>query len=202
MTTRLQHQIEFILEIDKLKQVLRRSHLISGERLENSAEHSWHIAVMAMLLAEHANEPVDLLRVIKMLLIHDIVEIDAGDTYVYDQEATAFKAERERQAAGRLFGMLPEEQEQEFHQLWAEFEARATPEAKFANALDRLIPLLHSYHNRGRNWRTNAVIRDQVFNLNRSIDDGSRDLWAFAQSIIDDAVAQGYLSVTQDLPSS
>jgi putative hydrolase of HD superfamily len=192
-STRLAQQIQFIVEIDKLKQIIRRSYLIGGERLENSAEHSWHIAVMAMLLAEYAPAPVDLLRVIKMLLVHDIVEIDAGDTYVYDQASLVSQAERERQAAERLFGLLPEDQAREFDQLRLEFEARQTPEAKFARAMDRLMPLLHNYHSQGKSWQENGIKQAQVLALTGIVADGSDELWQFARSLIEDAVGKGYL---------
>src|SRR5690554_5148412 len=136
--------MEFILEIDKLKQIYRQTLVTDGSRRENDAEHSWHLALMAMVLAEHAAQLVDLLRVIKMVLIHDLVEIDAGDTFCYDGPAHNDKEEREYQAAQRLFSMLPEDQEQEFWQLWREFEAVETADAKFANALDRLQPMLNN----------------------------------------------------------
>jgi len=161
-TDRLTQQIRFIAEIDKLKSVLRQSILVSGERQENSAEHSWHVATMAILLAEHAGEPVDVGRVIKMLLVHDIVEVDAGDTYCYDDEAVLGQADREQEAADRLFGMLPADQAAELHALRQEFDGRSTPEARFAAALDRLMPLLHNYHSQGKSWQEHHVTRGQV----------------------------------------
>jgi len=190
---RLQQQIQFLVEIDKLKHIIRRSPLIGEKRLENSAEHSWHVTMLAFVLLEHSNEALDLLRVIKMLLIHDIVEIDAGDTFLYDPTANQDKLEREEEAAQRIFGLLPEDQAQEMHRLWAEFEAKETPEAKFAAALDRLMPLLHSYNAQGRNWQQHGVKADQVYNHNRSIGNGSDTLWTYAQTIINEALAQGYL---------
>jgi putative hydrolase of HD superfamily len=150
---RLTQQIEFILEIDKLKQIIRRSYIISGERRENTAEHSWHLAILALILAEHANEPVDLLRVLKMVLVHDIVEIDAGDTFLFDTVGTLDKAEREQLAADRLFGLLPADQSSELRQLWQEFEPREPPESHFATALYRLIPLMLNYQCGGRTWQ-------------------------------------------------
>ncbi len=131
---RLKRQIQFILEIDKLKDVVRRSYLIGADRKENSAEHSWHLAVMALLVAEHANETVNLHRVVRMALVHDIVEVDSGDTYCYDREGEELRVARERQAADRLFGMLPDDQAEEFRGLWEEFEARQSPDARFAAA--------------------------------------------------------------------
>ncbi len=190
---RLTRQFAFILEIDKLKSILRRSYLVNGTRRENSAEHSWHLAVMAMVLAEHANAPVDALRVLKMLLVHDIVEVDADDTYCYDEVGALDKAAREQSAADRIFALLPPDQEEEMRGLWDEFEARATPEAQFAAALDRLMPMLHNYHTQGRSWRENGVVSRQVLAHNAHIADGSEDLWRFAQLFIKEAVTKGYL---------
>ncbi len=191
---RLRHQIEFVLEIDKLKSVLRQSYLLSGKRRENSAEHCWHTAVMALVLAEHAREPVDVLRAACLLLVHDIVEIDAGDTYCYDDEAAADKAEREQAAADRLFGMLPADQVGELRRLWDEFEAGATREARFARALDRLMPLLHNYHTQGRSWKEHGITSAQVLEHNAEVSAGSEDLWRFVQELVEDAVAKGYLA--------
>jgi putative hydrolase of HD superfamily len=193
-TERLHRQIEFILEIDKLKSILRRSYLINDPRLENSAEHSWHLAVMAMLLAEHANTEVNLLQVLKMLLVHDVVEIDAGDTFCYDVAGNDTKAAREILAARRLFGLLPDDQRQEMHGLWEEFEARQTPEARFAAALDRLMPLLHNYHTQGRSWREHGVTQMQVLERNAHMDEGSETLWAYIEAMIEEASAKGYLA--------
>ena len=195
-TDRLSRQIEFILEIDKLKSILRRSYLVHDPRRENSAEHSWHLAVLAMLLAEHANAEVNLLRVLKMLLVHDIVEIDAGDTFCYDTVGNETKAERETLAAQRIFGLLPDDQREELHELWGEFEARQTPEAKYAAALDRLMPLLHNYHTQGRSWREHGVTRAQVLERNRHIEEGSEAIWQYIEVLIEDADRKGYL--TQD----
>lgn len=191
---RLTRQVAFLLEIDKLKGILRRSYLADGTRRENSAEHSWHLAVMAMALAEHANAPVDPLRVLKMLLVHDIVEIDAGDTYCYDEAGALDKAEREQGAADRIFGLLPPDQAGELRGLWDEFEARATPEARFAAALDRLMPLLHNFQTQGRSWLENGIVRRQVLDRNAHIADGSQELWDFAQALIAEAVERGFLN--------
>ena len=192
-TERLHQQIAFILEIDRLKSVLRRTYLINDPRHENSAEHSWHLAMMALLLAEHANVEVNLLSVLKMLLVHDIVEIDAGDTYCYDVVGSEDKAAREEQAAQRIFGLLPDDQQAELHQLWTEFEARVTPEAKFAAALDRLMPILHNYHTEGRSWLAHGITSAQVLERNRHAEEGSEALWSYVEEIIADAVKQGYL---------
>ena len=195
-TERLHRQIAFILEIDRLKSVLRRTYLVNDPRHENSAEHSWHLAMMALLLAEHANVEVNLLSVLKMLLVHDIVEIDAGDTYCYDAVGSEDKAAREEQAAQRIFGLLPDDQQAEMHQLWTEFEARVTPEAKFAAALDRLMPILHNYHTEGRSWLAHGITSAQVTERNRHAEEGSEALWAYVEEIIADAVKQGYLTET------
>ena len=188
-------QLQFILEIDKLKSILRRSYLVNSTRPENSAEHSWHLAMMAWLLAEHANEPVDVANVVKMVLIHDIVEIDAGDTFLYDTVGQQDKASREQQAATRIFGLLPEDQAAEIFALWREFEARQTADSRFANALDRFIPLLHNYYNEGRPWRSHGVTSDQIFPRLAHMGEGSTTLWQYAQSLIADAVTRGYLPV-------
>lgn len=194
---RLQQQISFILEIDKLKNIIRQSYLVNGERRENSAEHSWHLAMMALLLSEytsaHQKEPIDLLKVLKMLLIHDIVEIDAGDTFAYDEVGALDKVEREERAAERLFGLLPQEQQAEFHDIWREFEEQASADAKFATALDRLMPLLHNYHTEGIGWKKHNIVQAQVLKRNAHIAAGSETLWAYAQAIIRDSVAKGYL---------
>jgi 5'-deoxynucleotidase YfbR-like HD superfamily hydrolase len=149
--------------------------------------------VMALLLAEYAGEAVDLLRVLKMVLLHDIVEIDAGDTFVYDVEAVATRREREERAAERIFGLLPPDQRDEFRAIWEEFEAQETAEARFAGALDRLQPLLHNYHTQGGAWREHGIASDRVRARNQPIAAGSPTLWEFALSLIDEAVRRGYL---------
>lgn len=158
----LDQRIAFILEIDKLKQVLRRTILLDSSRQENDAEHSWHMATMAIVLQSYAEPGTNLSAVIKMLLVHDIVEIDAGDTYVYDAGAMLDQVEREEKAAARIFGLLPQPQADELRDLWRQFERRETREARFARALDRLQPLLHSYHTQGRTWRQNGVAAADV----------------------------------------
>jgi putative hydrolase of HD superfamily len=191
---RLAQQIRFLLEIDKLKHVLRRSYLVGGARRENSAEHSWHVAVMALVLSEYAAEPVNVARVVKMLLVHDIVEVDAGDTYVYDATAVASRAEREERAAARLFGLLPPDLGSELHALWEEFEARASADARFAGALDRLMPVLHNLETDGRSWREHGIRADQVIERNRALAEGAPELWAYARARIEEAVAAGHLA--------
>lgn len=195
--SRIEQQMRFLIEIDKAKSVLRQSLIADGSRRENDAEHSWHLAVMAVVLAEYADEPVDLSRVIKMLLIHDLVEIDAGDTFVYDEAALDTKQERERKAADRIFGLLPPDQESELRSLWEEFEACETPEARFAAALDRLHPMLLNYCTQGGTWRRHGVSKSRVIARNRRIGDASSALWRFAQNLVDDAVAKGYLTADE-----
>ena len=193
LSAQFEQQLQFLLEIDKLKSIQRRSILMDGSRRENSAEHSWHIAVAALLLAGYANETIDVCRVIKMLLLHDLVEIDAGDTFIYDDAARSQQLEREQSAARRIFGLLPDEQAGEWRMLWDEFEARSTPEAKFARAMDRLMPILHNYQTEGGSWRANGVHKGQVVDRVNSIGEGAQFLWDYVQSVLDDAVAKGYL---------
>jgi putative hydrolase of HD superfamily len=192
-TSRLAQQIQFILEIDKLKGILRQTLLIDESRRENSAEHSWHLAIMAILLAEYAPETVDVLRVIKMLLVHDLVEIDAGDTFCYDVQGNQDKAAREAQAADRLFGLLPADQEAELRSLWLEFEARETPAARFAAALDRIQPFLHNRETRGGTWQLHSITSDRVLQRMAPVKDGTPELWPFIQRAIEDCIAAGYL---------
>lgn len=192
---RLDKQIKFILEVDKLKQIFRQTLLIDRSRKENDAEHSWHLAVMALLLSEYANEEsLDTFRVIKMLLIHDLVEIDAGDTFAYDEQAQKDKAERERLAAERLFNMLPQDQSAELLGLWREFEDMQTPEAQFAAALDRLQPLLHNYYTEGESWKEHGVTRAQVLRRNKHVRTASETLGTLTEALIEQAVEKGYLN--------
>lgn len=191
---RLASQIEFLLEIEKLKRVLRQTWHLDQSRQENDAEHSWHLAVMALLLVEHAAEPdLDLARVVKMVLIHDLVEIDAGDTFAYDEQGALDKVAREQTAADRIFALLPSDQAVAFRGLWDEFEERRTPEARYAAALDRLQPLLHNYHTEGRTWREHGVTSKKVLARNRHMAEGAPSLWQLAEGLIRDAVERGYL---------
>ncbi len=194
MTDRLTQQIQFIAEIDRLKHILRQTWLLDASRRENDAEHSWHIAVMALLLVEHAEAPVDLSRVVKMLLIHDVVEIDAGDTFIYDTAGHADKDEREQRAAERIFGLLPPDQAAELRALWDEFEARDSAEARYAAAIDRLQPLMHNYLTQGKAWHAHGVTADQVLAMNRPrIGAASAALWQAAERMIAESVAKGWL---------
>lgn len=191
--TRLDEQIAFLLEADRLKGVLRRSKLADASRRENSAEHSWHLALFAAILVEHAAEEVDLLRVVRMLLVHDLVEIDAGDTFAYDAEATETKIQRERRAADRLFALLPEDQAEEWRALWDEFEARETTDARFAAAVDRLQPVLLNHASGGASWVEHGISADQVIAFNRHIEEGAPLLWDHAKRVIADATEAGHL---------
>jgi putative hydrolase of HD superfamily len=192
--TRLEQQLTFLLEIDKLKHVMRRTRLLTGGegvgRFENTAEHSWHIALMAVVLAEHANEPVDVGRVVKMLLVHDLVEIDAGDTPAYGDQAD--KEELEAAAAERIFGLLPEDQGGEFRELWMEFEARETAESRFANAIDRILPTYQNLHNAGGSWLDFSVTRERVEARLTPIGEGSSAVWEVVRKLLDEADATGY----------
>jgi putative hydrolases of HD superfamily len=190
---RLTRQLDFLIEIDRLKNIMRRSPLVDGSRVENSAEHSWHLAVMALVLAEYADSSINVNHVVKMVLVHDIVEIDAGDTYAYDVNGNHDKRERELRAAARLFGLLPVEQETELRALWDEFEERRTAEARFANALDRLMPLLQNYLNAGRVWQANNVTVGQIRQRMAPIAESSAVLSEVVEQVLTDALARGYL---------
>ncbi|MDP9349480.1 MAG: HD domain-containing protein [Gemmatimonadota bacterium] len=190
---RLARQLAFVVELDRLKQTLRQTTVMDASRQENSAEHSWHLGMMALLLAEYAAAPVDPLRVVKMVLVHDVIEIDAGDTFCYDAQANLDKEERERRAAARLFGLLPADQGEELRALWEEFEEAATPEARFAVALDRLQPLLQNLHTEGGTWRKHGITREQVLRRMRPIRDAMPGLWPVVEGMIAQACAQGWV---------
>jgi putative hydrolase of HD superfamily len=190
---RLKQQIDFIIEIDRAKHIFRQNLLTDGSRRENDAEHSWHLALMALVLRDYAAPEVDICRVMQMILLHDIVEIDAGDTFVYDDAATASKTERELLAAERIFGLLPADQAQEWRALWDEFEARETPSARFAAALDRLHPMLCNYASGGGGWQAHHVPVERVLEKNALMAEGSEVLWEFAQNMIRDAQERGFL---------
>lgn len=192
-TQQLLQQIEFIKEIDKVKYIQRKTRLFNSERHENDAEHSWHLAVMAMILAGHANEPVDVLKVIKMVLIHDIVEIDAGDTFIYDTQKNHSNTDEELLAAKRIFGILPEAQAAEMIAIWEEFEAGQTMEAKFARSMDRLEPLLQNASNNGGTWQEFNVPYQKVHEKKSVIKEGSAALWNYAEELINESVKKGIL---------
>ena len=191
---RFKSQIEFILEVDKLKKIMRQTMLMDRSRQENSAEHSWHIALIVLVLSEYVEaDNLNLLRVIKLLLTHDLVEIDAGDTYCYDESGIQDQKERETRAADRIFNILPEDQAKSFRGLWDEYEDRKTPESRFANALDRFQPLLHNYFTQGHSWRQHGIQKKQVLSRMQPVEEGASLLWDYVTALIDDAVAKGYL---------
>jgi len=194
---RLERQMRFIIEADKLKEVFRQTLVTQSRRPENSAEHSWHFALMIIVLAEHSNhQPLDVLRVLKMVLIHDLVEIDAGDTFAYDTQNMADQHEREARAADRIFGLLPPDQTAEFRALWDEFEAKTTPEARFAAACDRFHPMLLNCLTEGHAWQKHGITQDRVLARNAHVADGSKTIWEYAVRMIDEAVASGHLQQT------
>ncbi len=186
---RLARQLAFLLELDKLKEVQRRTRLLGSRRLENSAEHSWHATLAALVLLEHACPGADILHTLKMLLVHDIVEIDAGDTFAFGDQS--HKAHDEAAAAARIFGLLPADQRDECLALWREFEERTTPEARFANAVDRLMPVLYNYHGGGGTWREHGVTEPQVYSRLSPIGDGAPDVWTHVQTLLAEACARG-----------
>lgn len=189
----LSKQIAFIKEIDKLKYIQRKTRLFNSERHENDAEHSWHLAMMAMVLAEHSNSPVNILRVIKMLLIHDIVEIDAGDTFLFDTKKNHTNTEEELKAAKRIFGILPTEQANELVALWLEFEEGETDDACFAKAMDRFEPMLQNASNKGGTWAEFNVPYETVVEKKKKMSNGSETVWEYALNLLDESVDQGYL---------
>ena len=190
---RLEKQIRFIVEADKVKNIFRQTYLADGERKENDAEHSWHLAMMAVLLQEHMKEKADLVKVMTMVLIHDLVEIDAGDTYAYDEKGAQTKREREVKAADRIFGLLPEDQGTYFRELWEEFEAYETSEAKFAHLLDNFQPLLLNDAAGGKSWKEHGVHRAQPMKRNERIPETSETVWEKMLEIFDKHVECGNL---------
>ncbi len=191
---RLEQQVRFILEVDRLKEIFRQTVLTGSRRRENDAEHSWHLCLCVLVLAEHAGVAgLDVLRVLRMVIVHDLVEIDAGDTFAYDTAAMAGQHEREARAADRIFGLLPEDQAREFRALWDEFEARRTPEARFAAAVDRFQPMLLNAHTEGHAWRKHGVTYPQVMARNAHVAEGSVALWEYAARMVAEAADRGYL---------
>ena len=195
---RFQKQLEFVLELDKEKNIFRQTHLSGHGRNENDAEHAWHMAIMAWLLREYANTGLDITRTMLMILIHDVVEIDAGDTYAYDPEGKETQQARELQAADRLFGLLPEDQAAELRALWDEFEAYETPEARFAHTMDNFQPMLLNDSNGGVDWASHGIARQQVEKRNAKTGTGSEEIWEFMQTVIDRHVGMGSLKARQE----
>ena len=189
--TRLEKQIQFIVEVDKVKNIFRQTYLSDGERKENDAEHSWHLALSAILLKEYVSEEVDLLKVITMVLIHDLVEIDAGDTYAYDSEGAKDTREREEKAADRIFGILPIEQGQYFRELWEEFEAYETEDAKYAHLLDNFQPMLLNDAAKGKSWSEHQVKKEQIYKRNERIEETSETIWEEMQRIVEKNIQLG-----------
>ena len=193
MSNKLEKQVKFLLEVDKMKNILRQTLKLTDRSREDDAEHSWHFALMAFVLSEYASESVDINRVIKMALVHDLVEIYAGDTYAYDIENHKSKAEREKASADKLFSILPEEQGKEIRNLWEEFDAEQTPDACFAAAIDRLQPMLNNYYTDGQSWKNHKVASASVYKRMEPIRRVSEELWQFAASLVDDAVKKEWL---------
>ena len=191
--TNLSKQIDFIKEIDKIKYIQRKTKLFNSDRHENDAEHSWHLAMMALVLAEHSDEPIDILKVLKMVLIHDIVEIDASDTFIYDTQKNHTNTEEELAAAKRIFGLLPEDQAEEFIEIWKEFEDGVTDEAKFAKSMDRFEPLLQNASNNGGTWTEFNVDYQKVYDKKKAIKNGSATLWNYAENLLNESVEKGVL---------
>lgn len=192
LDARLRSQLTFLVEVDQLKTVLRQSPLVAADRRENDAEHSWHLAMMVVVLAEHSDEPIDVGHTIQLVLLHDLVEIYAGDTPLYDTAAGIDQQEREVTAAGELFALLPADQARRLRALWDEFEERRTPEARFAKAMDRLQPLLLNWMARGGTWRTPGVTADDVRARKAVIGDASSVLWEAGRRLIDEGEARGW----------
>lgn len=192
----LQARLAFLVEADALKSVLRRTRPVGSERMENSAEHSWHAALIAVVLAPYADEPVDVGHVVEILLVHDLVEIDAGDTFAYDDAGRETQAERERVAADRIFGLLPQDQGRALRALWDEFEERSTAEARFAHAMDRISAVLLNHANGGALWREHGLSAERVKERNAAVGDASAALWTELQARIDDAERRGWFPAT------
>lgn len=194
MDERLKKQLEFILEIDKEKNILRQTHLSGHGRRENDAEHAWHMAIMTVLLSEYANEKIDVLKTVTMLLIHDIVEIDAGDTYAYDSEGKKTQEEREKKAAERIFHLLPEDQAQKMHALWEEFEAQETAEARFAHTMDNIQPMMLNNASNGLSWDEHEVKLSQILKRNVRTALGSEDIWEYArEEFLEKNIEEGHI---------
>lgn len=192
-TERLKKQVEFLIEIDNIKHIFRKTKLFNKSRFENAAEHAWHLAVMALVMNEYSNEKIDVLKVIKMVLIHDIVEIDTGDVIVYDTQMRKLAEEKEKIAAERIFGILPDDQKEEFIDLWREFEEKKTPESKFAAAIDRFEPILQNQLTEYCAWKAHDVTIDMLHDKNKHIRDGSNVIWDVVKSIFLEAKSKGVI---------
>ena len=190
---RMKQQIAFLMEIDKVKNIFRQTYLADGKRKENDAEHSWHLAIAAFLLKEYVAEDVDVMKVMIMVLIHDLVEIDAGDTYAYDAEGAKTKRAREVAAADRIFGMLPENQGGYFRELWDEFEAYESDDAKFAHLLDNFQPLLLNHESNGKSWTEHHVKKSQIYKRNEKIKETSPEVWEWMKQIVEEHIALGHV---------
>jgi len=201
-TDNLLNQINFIKEIDKIKYIQRKTKLFNSDRHENDAEHSWHLAMMTIVLAEHSDTPIDILKVLKMVLIHDIVEIDAGDIFIYDTIRNHSNTEEELKAAKRIFGLLPSEQADELIEIWQEFEEGITNEAKFAKAMDRFEPLLQNTSNHGGTWAEFDVDYQTVYDKKKDIKKGSTSLWNYAENLINESVDKGILKKIDSVDSA
>lgn len=191
ISERFERQMQFLIEIDKIKHIFRKTKLFNKSRFENDAEHAWHLALMALVLGEYSNESINISKVIKMVLIHDIVEIDAGDVIVYDTKMRELAQMKEAEAAERIFGILPEDQKQEFIDLWKEFEEKKSPEAKFAAAIDRFEPILQNYLTDYETWKTHGISYDQLYDRNQHIQNGSGAIWDVVKQIITEAKEKG-----------
>jgi putative hydrolase of HD superfamily len=192
-TERFKKQIEFLIEIDKIKHIFRKTKLFNKSRFENDAEHAWHLAVMALVMNEYSNAEIDVSKVIKMVLVHDIVEIDAGDVIVYDTKMRTCAEEKECIAAERIFGILPEDQKEEFIGLWREFEEKKTPESKFAAAIDRFEPILQNQLTEYYTWKAHDITLDMLHDKNKHIQDGSKVIWDIVESIFLEAKNKGVI---------
>ena len=196
---RLEKQIKFIIEVDKIKHILRQNYIIDNSRRENDAEHSWHLALMTMILSEYSvKSQLDTLKVMKMVIIHDLVEIDAGDTFAYDKVNNLDKIKREEKAAQRIFGLLPVDQRDEMIQLWHEFESMDSEEAKFAASMDRLHPLIHNYKTEAAGWKNHIITKKDVEKRNQPSKESAPELWKYIKEIIEEIIEKGYIS--EDLP--
>lgn len=193
MDDRIMKDMEFIVELDRMKTILRQTSLITEDKREDDAQHSWHIAVMSMVLSDYSNKEIDVNKVIKMLLIHDLVELHAGDTFCYDEEGNKDKRQREVEAAEKIFGMLDSSKGLEFRGLWDEFEEMETPEALFAASMDRLQPMLNNYYNGGGSWRKHGVAQSDIYKRISPVKDSSDKLWEFVENMIEDAYNRGLI---------